>query len=594
MKNWKKSICAVLSLLLILSLLPAVVSANPGNSGTCGLNNSTKVKWNLDSSGTLTISGSGAMENYTHSLTSPWYPSVSMVKKIVIQSGVTAIGDYCFEFCYNATSVEIPKSVKTIGDRAFAVCTNLKTMPIPENITSIGEQAFMDCGSLTGFAVDPKNAYFSNDSSFLYNKNKTVLISSISNLQGSYSIPASVTTIGPYAFLSSYYNLSVTIPAGVTTIGEGAFAGCSALTGIWVDEANSKFSSDSRGVLFNKEKTALLQAPGKLSGDYEVPSGVRTIEVNAFRNNGKLVSLMIPDSVTDVKDEAFFGCGKLKKVTMGSGLKTIGEKAFYSCEALAELTLGENLTTIGADAFTDCNALETVTIPDSVTTLGQHAFWQCRGLTTLILGDGLTEVSKGAFEDCTALKEITFGSKLTSIGENAFRNCPALEELVVPDTVTKIGDFSFHGGNLTKLDIGNGVKTIGYGAFVGQKKLTAVTFGAALTRVGTAAFESCDNLKNIYYRGTQAQWKKVQILEDNEPLLAATVRYVANVGGLEDDGEYSTSDAVYVLLYVMFGADDYPVPEGMDLDFNGSGKVDTNDAVYLLLHVMFGAEDYPI
>lgn len=122
-----------------------------------------------------------------------------------------------------------------------------------------------------------------------------------------------------------------------------------------------------------------------------------------------------------------------------------------------------------------------------------------------------------------------------------------------------------------------------------------VVIEKGVTTVGAYAFSSCGNLTDVYYEGTRAQWNAISIGSNNDPLLAAALHCAdAQPYDLDADGKLTTDDAVYLLLFVMFGAEDYPVPDGMDLDLNNDSKADTDDAVYLLLHVMFGAEDYPI
>ena len=247
----KRLLSFVLAVLMIASLLPATaLAADVVKSGTCGAEgDGSNLTWTLDSEGVLTISGSGDMYDYGL-YSAPWY--FSRVKSAVIADGVTSIGDGAFSYCTSLTSVTIPDSATSIGQHAFRGCESLTSVTIPDSVTSIGNCAFMVCSSLA----------------------------------------------------------SVTIPDSVTSIGNCAFASCTSLTGIWVAEGNSHYSSDASGVLFNKDKTTLVQCPGAFAA-YTIPDSVTSIGADAFRCCTSLTGVTIPDSVTSIGEYAFYDCTSL-------------------------------------------------------------------------------------------------------------------------------------------------------------------------------------------------------------------------------------------------------------------------------------------
>ena len=185
---------------------------NPWISGDCSV---------TLSGGTLTISGTGAIADYTAANKQPWYSSVSSITTVVVEAGVTHIGNNSFRDFTNMTSVSLPDGLETIGNFAFNGCTNASftTITIPASVTSTGTYIFTGCthlatvnfsagSNLTGIG----NYAFRNCSAL-----------------GSITIPASVTSIGTFAFDGCTSLGSINIPAGVTSINSYAFNGCTSL-----------------------------------------------------------------------------------------------------------------------------------------------------------------------------------------------------------------------------------------------------------------------------------------------------------------------------------------------------------------------------
>ena len=504
----KRLLSFVLAVLMIASLLPATaLAADIVDSGTCGAEgDGSNLTWTLDSKGVLTISGSGDMHDYGFSRAprvAPWYGyGSSLVKSAVIAEGVTSIGEYAFYYCEFLTSVTIPDSVRSIGDDAFSDCSSLTSVTIPDSVTSIGEQAFYDCTSLT-----------------------------------SVTIPDSVTSIGGSAFCKCRSLTSVAIPNSVTSIDNGAFSFCTSLTGIWVAEGNSHYSSDASGVLFNRDKTTLVQCPGAFAA-YTIPNSVTRIGDSAFYYCTSLTSVTIPDSVTSIGYDAFYGCKSLTSVTIPDSVTSIGFSAFSWCTSLTSVTIPDSVTSIGEYAFYYCEFLTSVTIPDSVTSIGDGAFAWCTSLTDIWVAEGNSHYSSDASgvlfnKDKTTLvqcpgafREYTIPDSVTSIGEQAFMGCTSLTSVTIPDGVTSIGSSAFDDcRSLTSVTIPDSVTSIGKQAFDYCISLTSVTIPDSVTSIGDCAFSGCRSLTDVYFTGTESAWNSIAIGAFNDALENANIHY---------------------------------------------------------------------
>ena len=450
---------------------------------------------------------------------------------IIIPESVTSIGDQAFLCCTGLTSIIIPNSVTTIGRQAFLYCFGLTSITIPKSVASIGNQAFSDCSGLQSIVVTEENTSYSSSEGVLFNKDKTALIQYPGGKSGAYMIPSSVTsiepdafrgctgltevtipnsvtTIGDFAFLGCHGLASVTIPNSVTTIGSGAFH-CFDLQSIVVAEENMSYSS-SEGVLFNKDKTVLIQYPRRKSGAYVIPSGVTTIGDYAFDNCTGLTSIIIPESVITIEEGAFYYCTGLTEVTIGESVTTIGAGAFSGCTGLTSVTIPESVTTIGFAAFENCTGLTSITIPEGVTSIGSGAFYNCTGLQSIVVAEGNASYSssEGVLfnKDKTVLIQYPGGksgayaipSGVTAIGAGTFSGCTGLTSVTIPNSVTIIGESAFSScSGLTSITIPNSVTTIGRQAFSGCDGLTEVTIGESITSIGDLAFLSCTSLETI-------------------------------------------------------------------------------------------------
>ena len=311
-------------------------------------------------------------------------------------------------------------------------------------------------------------------------------------------IPDSVTSIGISAFYSCDSLTSVTIPNSVTSIGEMAFYNCTSLTNITVANSNPNYSSEN-GVLFNKDKTTLIQYPtGKTDISYTIPASVTTIRNFAFIGCGSLTSIDIPDSVTSIGGVAFSNCTSLQSVTIPDSVTSIGYRAFQYCGSLTSIDIPASVTSIGESAFFCCSSLMSVTIPGSVISIGDSAFAYCNTLTNVTISDGVTTIEGSAFAYCTSLTSIDIPNSVTSIGASAFEYCESLTSIDIPGSVISIGDSAFaYCNTLTNVTISDGVISIGNWAFDYCNSLASVDIPDSVTNIGYMAFAHCITLTSV-------------------------------------------------------------------------------------------------
>ncbi len=312
---------------------------------------------------------------------------------------------------------------------------------------------------------------------------------------------------------------TVKIGSGANGISGSAFDGCTNLVSISVDAGNKNLSSDSIGVLFNKNKTELYCFPkASECANYTIPDSVTKIDYRAFENCTSLTSITIPDSVTTIDSYAFSGCGNLNKVNITdisawckikffsysySNPLCYGADLYLNGKLVTDLVIPEGVFTINAYAFYNCDSLTSVTIGDSVLSIGDFAFSSCTSLTSVTIGDNVTTIGSYAFGDCDSLASVTIPDSVTTIGACAFEDCDSLASVTIPDSVTTIGDW----------------------AFSSCTSLTSVTIPDSVTTIGNSAFYWCNRLSKVEYAGSAVDWAEIDIGSDNTRLTSATINY---------------------------------------------------------------------
>ena len=334
-------------------------------------------------------------------------------------------------------SVSVGTDVTSIGANAFNSAFNLESIIISSSVTTIGVNAFINTTNIMSIHVDSNNANFSSDNfGVLFDKKITTLIQYPNgNKRTSYTIPNTVTSIADYAFLfatsltsievpssvisigeSAFQNMTslkmIEVPSSVTTIGNNVLYGASSLQSIKVDPNNVNYSSDNFGVLFDKNKTTILQYPiGNTQSSYIIPNTITNIGANAFIYAKYLQSITIPNTVTSIGANAFFGTSSLQIIEVPSSVTSIGDNAFTSATSLTSITVNSNNTIYSSDNFgvlfdkkTNVliqypagNTQTSYTIPNTITSIENYAFQQAPNLTSITIPASVTNIGNYTF-----------------------------------------------------------------------------------------------------------------------------------------------------------------------------------------------------
>lgn len=398
----------------------STLSADPyAAKSTASASGSYKnINWTF-SDYTLTITGSGAIPDFSHYTSTPWY-SLN-IQKLVIGDGITAIGQDNFACAYSLSSVTFPDSLKTIGDAAFYDCSNLRSVQLPASVTTLGSGAFANCISLVDFSG------------------------------------TGLTTIADYAFQATAMT-SFEIPKGITEFPNLAFFDNNHLSSYTVAPGNPVFT-EVDGIIYNKDASALLLYPcNKAADTFTIPSNVKTIGKYAFCNTQNLKSVNF-SNVTTLEEGAFYCSSLSGELVLSDKITSVGYFTFNSCEAITSVKFGAGLTEssysmfedcigirsidfgslkyLGMQTFSGCDGLVEVTLPSTITQWEGSVFNSCHNLETFT-SNGLTEIGYADFAQCYSLKNVHL-SKVENIYRQAFANCPKLTEITLPAT-TKFVD----------------------------------------------------------------------------------------------------------------------------------------------------------
>ena len=531
---YKRVISLLIALTLVVGVLPCMTMESNADNNKCGDN----LTWSWDGNGTLTISGTGAMHDYNGTDNkAPWNAYIGSIETVIINDGVTSIGNYAFYECTALQSVSIANSVKSIGITAFGNCESLTSIKLPYGLETIESGTFANCIKLE-----------------------------------SIMIPSTVTTVGTvtgaglisFGTFANCTSLGDVVLDKQTQITEDAFLGLD-INLIQVSECGycgNPAVNYGRDIIWYLKEDGTLTISGtgamadwsSVSAPWDavkgnikkinIEEGVTSIGPNAFSVLPQLVEVTIPKSVTAVGTEAFAGCENLSAVTIDKALKEECDNSVFSnCPKLnasgytyytynisyATNGVGNGKVTGNATSvpgsscslnftsadgyvvtevtYTDKDGTAISITPDEK---GRYRFNMpnCDTTVTAIFGVGgycgtvndgknlkwtyadgtLTISGTGAMADFIAIGSVPW--------HNSYHN--KISKIVIEDGVTTIGDYAFSDcGILTDAQIPDSVTSVGFYAFGGCSKLESISIPACVAAIGAKAFMRCSSLTSV-------------------------------------------------------------------------------------------------
>ena len=420
-------------------------------------------------------------------LDSSVFNNCSALESVTLSNNISRISDSLFFGCTALKTVEIPHKVTSIDYNAFRECRALESIVIPNAVTYIGGWSFYDCESLTSIVI-PDSVTVIGERAFYY----CIKLASV-------ELGSSLTDINYCAFSCCYALESITLPNSLTYAGDNVFEACNNLVVYmsleYKPKAYEQNWNGSATVIYGYIETVkvgnysyalsqrednkyakLVSFDTDVVTDFQVPASVdgyqvTDINMNLFKNNTTIKSIVLPNTITDLSRDTFNGCTNLESIDLSAtSIETIGSNMFGNCTSLVSVVLPDTLETIEYRAFYNCSSLKSIVLPSGVETIGSEAFCGCATLESVVLPESLTVIENNTFAYCYDLESVTLPSALETIKGSAFRYCSSLTSIEIPNSVTRIESSAFDScSNLTTVKMPDSIEYIGSGVFGGTK-----------------------------------------------------------------------------------------------------------------------------
>lgn len=427
------------------------------------------------------------------------------IRKIILPSTIEVIDQFAFNSCVSLESINIPDATYSLKRAAFYYSEKLETISI-NNINFLREDNFLLCKNLTEFNVSKENQQFKTIDGCLYSKSEDILVK-VPEGKDKVEISSKTIKIKSEAIARLDKAKEVIIPQSVSDMEDAVFF-------------ESKIESVTILGNIDNIPNRTFQYCRNLR-EITLPGSIKTINERAFYDCRLLENVMMPNSVDTIGDFAFAYCTSLKEIYIPNSLKNIGDGAFIQLDSLERFTvlnnpiytvyedalysknyeelyrvpqkktninIHESVKIIKADAFYWCSNIEEITLPKNLDKIEKYAFYFCNNIYELIIPDTVLSIEESAFEGMEKLISVHLPNNLTILESSLFENCALLQEVNIPSNVTKIGDEVFYNCiNLPSLIIHD-----------------------SLSEFGKDVFAACNMLDDIYFTGSEEQWKNIK------------------------------------------------------------------------------------
>ena len=511
---------------------------------------------------------------------SSYFQNNTLIKEVNIEEGITIINYYAFASCSSLQTINLSDGLIEIGNEAFSFCKSLKKIILPNSISKIGTRAFSSCESLTNIYIPNTIININNYVFYSCSSLKTInLPDNITNIgEGAFgncyslqfiTLPKNIINIGYQAFWGCSSLATITMPKEITNIGGEAFSICSALTDVFYEGSKSNFINNVNigtkneqliNASFHYESNVICEYIKNEKYEYVLSTENKIYSLKCFDNSASNINL-IDDfkdyEVITIKPDGFSYLKNLEIIVMPNTITKIGDRAFRGCSSLQYFNFPKYIEIIGNELFADGNNLKAISIPKSVKSIGYTIFGFSSKISEIFYGGSIEDFNKISInENNNVLFKANINYNLDVIIEYVQND----NYSYILTNANEIYSLKCLNPKIENVDLtqefnGYSLISLSKESFCNRYNLKFITLPNTLKLIQEDAFSNDFNLHDIYYDGTEEQFKQIVIKENNERLNTTKIHYGLMVS-IDEEGYsyYLTNDNVVHDLHCKYSS----------------------------------------